>query len=102
MRISTTIVGSPVTLELLKLLLVQLQANGRDIQCFLFEIVKRFQGAYTQNGGYKGKTGYSILHILSDLGMYKKSFATSHHEVNFQEKEEGKSWVLKINIHIIC
>lgn len=58
---------------------------------------QRSQRAYTQKGGYTGKTGYSILHTLSDLGMYRKSFAANHGKVNFQGKgregnQENLGW----------
>ena len=66
--------GSPVTLELLTLFFVQLCQMAEASHVSYLRQQERFQRTYTQYGGYKGKTGYSILHILLDLGMYGKSF----------------------------
>lgn len=83
---SSTVVGSLVTLGLLAVLVWTMMSKWQGhLMCSVWDW-ERFPRAYKI---------CSILHLLSDLGMCRKSFVASHGEVNFLGRNRGKTRVLK-------
>lgn len=99
LRRSTSVGGSLVTLGSCAVWTILSKRQRQP--SVLFGTGRGIPRAYTENGAWKTKRIHGVLHILSHLGMCRKSFVASHSEVNFQRRNRGKTQVLKIKIHNI-